>query len=29
MALRNIHFASLLDVAQRLHAKEFSPVDLT
>jgi len=29
MAPRNIHFASLLDVAQRLHAKEFSPVDLT
>ena len=29
MALRNIHFASLLDVAHRLHAKEFSPVDLT
>ena len=29
MAPRNIHFASLLDVAQRHHAKEFSPVDLT
>ena len=29
MAPRNTHFASLLDVARRLHAKEFSPVDLT
>ena len=29
MAPRNIHFASLLDVAQRLHARELSPVDLT
>ena len=29
MAPRNIHYASLLDVAQRLHARELSPVDLT
>ena len=26
---RNAHYGSLLDVAQRLHSKELSPVELT
>ena len=29
MSARNAHYRSLLDVAQRLHAKEISPVELT
>jgi len=29
MALRNAHYRSLLDVAQQLHAKTLSPVELT
>ncbi|MBT7665580.1 MAG: Asp-tRNA(Asn)/Glu-tRNA(Gln) amidotransferase GatCAB subunit A, partial [Rhodospirillaceae bacterium] len=29
MVVRNAHYGSLLDVAQRLRAKEISPVELT